>query len=158
MRKISDTAQYLVCPPFAAKTAGQRRLMLQISFLITCKGSLPIQLTRHASCWQASGKHTDGSLTLFKRHSRPTWKDVWHWFSKIFFSFCAYDKKALELCTVWPAGDHPFCCAHTVFWVEMELEKFEYELYTFHHCQPHMLELPMSFLATILNPFPNNKI
>ena len=32
-----------------------------------------------------------------------------------FFSpvFCAYDKKTLELCTVWPVGDHPFCCAHT---------------------------------------------
>ena len=33
---------------------------------------------------------------------------------KHFFQFVfAYDKKALELCSVWPAGDHLFCCAHT---------------------------------------------
>ena len=31
-RKNSDTSQYLVCPPYAAKTARQRRPMLQISF------------------------------------------------------------------------------------------------------------------------------
>ena len=27
----------------------------------------------------------DGSLMLLKRHSRPTWNDVWHRFSKIFY-------------------------------------------------------------------------
>ena len=32
--------QYLVCPPFAAKTARQRHLVLQISFLMTCNGIL----------------------------------------------------------------------------------------------------------------------
>ena len=31
-RKNLETAQYPVCPPFEAKTARQRRLMLQISF------------------------------------------------------------------------------------------------------------------------------
>ena len=36
--KISDTAEYLVCPPFTVNTARQRRLMLQISFLMTCSG------------------------------------------------------------------------------------------------------------------------
>ena len=47
-RKNSDTAQYLVYPPFAAKTARQRRLMLQmlqISFLMTCNGILT-----HSAC------------------------------------------------------------------------------------------------------------
>ena len=34
-------------------------------------------------------------------------------FQRFFSSSCAYDKKVLELCTVWPAEDHPFCCAHT---------------------------------------------
>ena len=36
--KKSDTAQYLACPPFAAKTPRQRCLMLQISLLMTCNG------------------------------------------------------------------------------------------------------------------------
>ena len=40
MRKNLDSAQYLVCPPFAAKTARQRRLILQISFLMICNGIL----------------------------------------------------------------------------------------------------------------------
>ena len=47
-RKNSDTAQYLVYPPFAAETARQRRLMLQmlqISFLMTCNGILT-----HSAC------------------------------------------------------------------------------------------------------------
>ena len=39
-RKNSDTAQYLVCPSFPAKTVRQGRLMLQISFLMTCNGIL----------------------------------------------------------------------------------------------------------------------
>ena len=39
-RKNTDTAQYLVCPPYAAKTARQRRIMLQISVLMTCNGIL----------------------------------------------------------------------------------------------------------------------
>ena len=44
-RKSSGTAHYLVCPLFAAKTARQRRLMLQISFLMTCNGILT-----HSAC------------------------------------------------------------------------------------------------------------
>ena len=31
--------------------------------------------------------HTDGSLTLLKRHSRPMWNDAWHWFSRFFVQF-----------------------------------------------------------------------
>ena len=59
-------------------------------------------LSSNVSCRHASGKHTDGSHTMVNRHSRPT---SHHWFSKIFSPvFCACDKKAFELRTVWPAG------------------------------------------------------
>ena len=46
-RKNSETPKYmyLLCPPFAAKTARQRRLMLQISFLMSCNGILT-----HSAC------------------------------------------------------------------------------------------------------------
>ena len=51
--KNSDTAQYLVCPPLAAKTARQRRLMLQISFLMTCNWILT-----HSACKVCSRSRT----------------------------------------------------------------------------------------------------
>ena len=35
-----------------------------------------LEMPSNVSCQHASGKHTDGSLTLLKRHSRPTWNDV----------------------------------------------------------------------------------
>ena len=60
-------AQYLVCPPFAAKTARQRRLMLQFSFLMTCNGILT-----HLPCKARSRSRM--LLTLW--HSltrRPKW-------------------------------------------------------------------------------------
>ena len=44
-RKSSDAAQSLVCPPFTTKTARQRCLMLQISFLMTCNG-----IVTHSAC------------------------------------------------------------------------------------------------------------
>ena len=49
--------------------------------------------------------HTDGYNTLLKRHSRPTWNDVWHWFSKIFFSSFLLTIRKLSNCVLYdPRG------------------------------------------------------
>ena len=66
-RKNSDTAHYLVCPPFAAKTVRQRRLMLQTSFLMTCNG-----LLTHSAC-----KARSRTRMLLISWRSLTWRPKW---------------------------------------------------------------------------------
>ena len=66
-RRNSDTAQYLVCPLFAAKNARQRRLMLQISFLMTCNGILT-----YSAC-----KARSRSRMLLTSWRSLTWRPKW---------------------------------------------------------------------------------
>ena len=65
--KIGTQHHYLVCPPFAAKTARQRRLVLQISFLMTCNGILT-----HSAC-----KTRSRSWMLLTSWRSLTWRLKW---------------------------------------------------------------------------------
>ena len=40
-------------------------------------------------------------------------------FQRFFSSFCAYDKKALELCTVWPRGIIRFAFNNALSWIHV---------------------------------------
>ena len=66
-RKNSDTAQYLACPSYTAKTARQRRLRLQKSFLMTCNGILT-----HSAC-----KAHSKSRILLTSWRSLTWQPKW---------------------------------------------------------------------------------
>ena len=61
-------------------------LLKYVQYSTYCR-IVALEMPNNVSCRHASGKHTYDSLTLLKRHSRPKWNDVWHWFSKIFFQF-----------------------------------------------------------------------
>jgi len=63
----SQEHQYLVCPPPAATTATQRRLMLQISLRITHRGILA------HSCWSACARSRTFSTSWLSLTWRPKW-------------------------------------------------------------------------------------
>ena len=66
----------------------------------TCCRFVALEMPSKVSCRHASGKHTDVAQTSFQ--ADVEWR-LTVIFKDFFSSFCAYDKKALEQCTVWPA-------------------------------------------------------